>query len=769
MESDSNMSSEREREFFGSENEDDMKISHAVGKAGSDEEMIQTGNMCAGADDPGSEETKSVKMKKTPRQPSQREREEHERTHLPFRDWCTHCIKAKSRNDPHKRETDVMKDEEFTDNAISTVSFDYSYFNDKLGKMTKEEYNEALNKGERMNKPMIVIEDRETGAIVAHMCSQKGPGDKWIVRRIGKDLEEMGYGGTRIILKCDQENPIAAVQQEVIKNRPDAATVPRHTAQSESRSRMDVSRTQSEESRSKYARSTTTLSLGTDHPVFEWLVEWAATTLTIFVTRGDGKTSYEKIGGRTRDNLPIATFGERVCYLPLKTNKRDRSKLERLREGIWLVMRLRTNEALIGTPGGVVKTRTIRILPEDEKWSGASILDVKGTPRRPNPLVDDDNVPEEITACTFDLQGQDDHDRRHEERASQEPVLVRMSDIVPRTVTEEAWRSMYVTRRLIAQHGKTPGCPGCENLGEKNGPSHSTECRQRLQNEMSTTREVKIKLDEEQKRRDAFTARRTMAASHTPVAKSPSSSVEHERRAQPSKRARITSEADSSNSTVMRDITTQGPPGADTTSETNMRDSSKRQADVGVEELEQDTNDGGDEAATLGDDVEMGVESQGEQAPGLSGLDVAELKSFPRATQPKVTTESKGSSIMNTASVCPVTGICYDFSELEDRNRAVSRLCSEKPHVLITSPLHSSSSKPVSLNVRSRGTSEREQVTRRAREHLEFICKLIMIQHRNKRYFIHEHPDDTHLWHKREDKGQQRLQLTAVYCNRRRV
>ena len=41
---------------------------------------------------------------------------------------------------------------------------------------------------------MIVIEDRETGAVVAHMCSQKGPGDKWIVKRIGKDLEEMGYG-----------------------------------------------------------------------------------------------------------------------------------------------------------------------------------------------------------------------------------------------------------------------------------------------------------------------------------------------------------------------------------------------------------------------------------------------------------------------------------------------------------------------------------------------------------------------------------------------
>ena len=244
-------------------------------RQGSHEELNQTCDMRAGADDPGSEETKSVKMKKTPRQPSQREREEHERTHLPFRDWCTHCIKAKSRNDPHKRETDVMKDEESIDDAISTVSFDYSYFNDNLGKMTKEEYNEALSKGERMNRPMIVIEDRETGAIVAHMCSQKGPGDKWIVRRIGKDLEEMGYGGTRIILKCDQENPIAAVQQEVIKNRPDVATVPRHSPVGESQSNGRVEnaiRRVQEQVRAFYdqLKARTGVSLGTDHPVFGW-------------------------------------------------------------------------------------------------------------------------------------------------------------------------------------------------------------------------------------------------------------------------------------------------------------------------------------------------------------------------------------------------------------------------------------------------------------------------------------------------------------------
>ena len=267
MESDSDISSGREREFFWSESENDMKISHAVGNACSDGGMVQIGNMSAGADDLGRKETKSVKMKKTPRQPSQREREEHDRTHLLFRDWCTHFIKAKSRNDPHKRETDVMKDEESQTKKNLIISL--QLLQRKLDKMAKEEYNEALNKGERMNRPMIVIEDRDTGAIAVHMCSQKGPSDKWIVRRIGKDLEEMGFGGTRIILKCDQENPKVAVQQEVIKNRPDVATVPRHRPVGESQSNGRVEkaiRRVQEQVRAFYdqLKARTGVSLGTD-------------------------------------------------------------------------------------------------------------------------------------------------------------------------------------------------------------------------------------------------------------------------------------------------------------------------------------------------------------------------------------------------------------------------------------------------------------------------------------------------------------------------
>ena len=93
-----------------------------------------------------------------------------------------------------------------------------------------------------------------------------------------------------------------------------------------------------------------------------------------------------------------------------------------------------------------------------------------------------------------------------------------------------------------------------------------------------------------------------------------------------------------------------------------------------------------------------------------------------------------------------VTSACYDFSELGDRNRAISIMCSAKPYVLITSPLCTALSKLTSLNVRHTSPSERKQIANKAQRHLEFICKLIMIQHGDGRYFIHEHPGGISSW-----------------------
>ena len=41
------------------------------------------------------EESTKAKAMRQPYQPTQREIDEHELTHIPFRDWCIHCMKGR--------------------------------------------------------------------------------------------------------------------------------------------------------------------------------------------------------------------------------------------------------------------------------------------------------------------------------------------------------------------------------------------------------------------------------------------------------------------------------------------------------------------------------------------------------------------------------------------------------------------------------------------------------------------------------------------------
>ncbi len=53
--------------------------------------------------DEESEEATAAKGIKKPIRPSQAEVEQHELTHLPFRDWCEHCVRGRARDEMHKR------------------------------------------------------------------------------------------------------------------------------------------------------------------------------------------------------------------------------------------------------------------------------------------------------------------------------------------------------------------------------------------------------------------------------------------------------------------------------------------------------------------------------------------------------------------------------------------------------------------------------------------------------------------------------------------
>ena len=47
-------------------------------------------------------------MKETA-EPTEKEVNEHNLTHLPFRTWCAHCIRGKAKNPPHKRQRETNR------------------------------------------------------------------------------------------------------------------------------------------------------------------------------------------------------------------------------------------------------------------------------------------------------------------------------------------------------------------------------------------------------------------------------------------------------------------------------------------------------------------------------------------------------------------------------------------------------------------------------------------------------------------------------------
>ena len=79
-------------------------------------------------DDEFLEEARVAKSVNVPVKPSQQEVNEHMLTHLPFRSWCMHCVKGKSKGKPHLSKVLCDKSHD-----VPTVALDYMWMeeNDK--------------------------------------------------------------------------------------------------------------------------------------------------------------------------------------------------------------------------------------------------------------------------------------------------------------------------------------------------------------------------------------------------------------------------------------------------------------------------------------------------------------------------------------------------------------------------------------------------------------------------------------------------------------
>ena len=155
----------------------------------------------------------------------------------------------------------------------------------------------------------------------------------------------------------------------------------------------------------------------------------------------DGKIAYERQKGR-KCNLEVVPFGECVHYRRLGAGD-NKNKLESSwEEGVWLGHNRGSSEVLIGTPEGVVRARAVKRRPEDERWRADAILNVAGTPAKPNPQMPGHDIPVHIHV-QFDA----------DQSLPGEPAPARV---------ETESRRTYLKARDFQKHGWTEGCKGAE-------------------------------------------------------------------------------------------------------------------------------------------------------------------------------------------------------------------------------------------------------------------------------------------------------------------
>ena len=67
------------------------------------------------------EETRTPVKARTPHRVSQKEREDHEILHTPYREWCKYCVRARAKNSQHRAQSKGDKNTEVP--RISIDSF----------------------------------------------------------------------------------------------------------------------------------------------------------------------------------------------------------------------------------------------------------------------------------------------------------------------------------------------------------------------------------------------------------------------------------------------------------------------------------------------------------------------------------------------------------------------------------------------------------------------------------------------------------------------
>ena len=113
------------------DNEAERRVMDEYECFGTDHEDIEPGDSRDEVVVKDEEEAEVPKIRRKPKGLSKRERKEHEATHLPFRDWCRHCVRGRGRNNPHRSSSSKE------DNSTQRIYIDYHFMSQEEEKASR--------------------------------------------------------------------------------------------------------------------------------------------------------------------------------------------------------------------------------------------------------------------------------------------------------------------------------------------------------------------------------------------------------------------------------------------------------------------------------------------------------------------------------------------------------------------------------------------------------------------------------------------------------
>ena len=363
----------------------------------------------------GGEDGERVRLLPKPRTPSKAEWERHVVSHMPFRDWCRHCVAGRGHERRHQRHPGH-------DDQYPLVCIDYGYLS---GDAT----------------PIMVAKDRRAGMVFALPVEREGAADPQAVEKLAGWVDVLGW--TQVTVRSDGEPAVMQVAAAVRDARRAGSVTTLETSAPGDHAGNGLA----ERAVGLVGGMVRTLKNELEFncqmliPPKSKTIAWMIVHATLLNLDTFGP---ERWRGRGH-HMGRCVFGERVWYRvgPLT----DRTKAEdRMEPGIFVGFRMKSSEYILIANGEATTARTTRRKQVSEKWAN------------PEEII---NVP----VWPWDRLG-------HRQAAAVRPVGERRERntkldeaLLPKPPADTGpSKRVYLKQSDFDAHGMTQGCPGCRTM-----------------------------------------------------------------------------------------------------------------------------------------------------------------------------------------------------------------------------------------------------------------------------------------------------------------